>query len=236
MKILAIGCSFTNYCWPTWADFLGAENYGLSGIGNDRIFYIFNQLYENLHNYDLVVIQWTSPYRFDYRDGKDQSRSGWTYNDGNIAHSTENKEIWKRLSFWYNEEFEHTRTRHFIQAIKAMCKAKNINTYHMSMGWELIKYCDHGIGLLEEHRGYYKFNKNPGIDEHPAIDQHHQISNVIKKRYEIDTSKQAKREYLKMHDDIVSGKYLERKEVYAEWKRMKNETGRKQYYPDIFQL
>ena len=39
MKILAIGCSFTNYCWPTWADFLDADNYGLSGIGNDRMFY-----------------------------------------------------------------------------------------------------------------------------------------------------------------------------------------------------
>ena len=36
-RLFTFGCSFTNYAWPTWADFLGLEfehfeNWGVSGV------------------------------------------------------------------------------------------------------------------------------------------------------------------------------------------------------------
>ena len=84
LKLAAIGCSFTNYAWPTYADILQADRFGIAGIGNERIFYILLHLYktQQLHCYDGIIIQWTSPFRFDYL-----KKDGWTYNDGNIAHS-----------------------------------------------------------------------------------------------------------------------------------------------------
>ena len=40
-RIFTFGCSFTQYCWPTWADMLlyenSGKNYGISGGGFDQI-------------------------------------------------------------------------------------------------------------------------------------------------------------------------------------------------------
>ena len=41
-RLFVLGCSFTNYAWPTWADMLGTEfevyeNWGYPGLGNRAI-------------------------------------------------------------------------------------------------------------------------------------------------------------------------------------------------------
>jgi hypothetical protein len=41
-RLFVVGCSFTKYHWPTWADMLGKEydhfeNWGNSGLGNRAI-------------------------------------------------------------------------------------------------------------------------------------------------------------------------------------------------------
>ena len=252
MKVLAIGCSFTNYCWPTWADYLDADIYALSGIGNDRMFYIFNQLYPKLELYDLVVIQWTSPYRFDYKDGKDQSYNGWTYNDGNIAFSERNREIWLRLSYWYNEKFERLRTSHFIQATRAMCNAINKPNYHMCMSSDLNDFCDQDLSLMEKYRGTYKFEKaefngitignkeSAFIDEHPTIDSHGKIAKLISKKFNVKPiNEQCRLEFLKLHNDIRTGKYPDLQDVNDKWRQMRlqmEKEGIKKAHPDIFQL
>ena len=250
MKILAIGCSFTNYCWPTWADFLDADNYGLSGIGNDRMFYIFNQLYPKLKLYDLIVIQWTSPYRFDYKDGKNKSYNGWTYNDGNIAFSERNREIWLRLSYWYNEEFEKLRTSHFIQATRAMCNAINKPNYHMCMSGDINEFCDQELSLMQKYKGTYKFEKakfskwrqhrKPFIDEHPTIDSHSKIAKLISKKFKVKPiNEQCRLEFLKLHNDIRTGKYPDLHTVNDKWLEMRLQMEKqriKKAYPDIFQL
>lgn len=253
MKILAIGCSFTNYCWPTWADFLDADNYGLSGIGNDRMFYIFNQLYPKLELYDLIVIQWTSPYRFDYKDGKNKSYNGWTVNDGNIAFSESNKDIWKRLSYWYNEEFEKLRTSHFIQATRAMCNAINKPNYHINMSGDINEFCDQELSLMQKYKGTYKFKKvlsdrknhhkdkmGEYTDEHPTIDSHSNIAKLISKKFNVNPiNEQCRLEFLKLHNDITAGKYPDLRDVDDKWREMRHKMekeGIKKAYPDIFQL
>ena len=252
MKILAIGCSFTNYCWPTWADFLDADNYGLSGIGNDRMFYIFNQLYPKLELYDLIVIQWTSPYRFDYKDGKNKSYNGWTVNDGNIAFSESNREIWLRLSYWYNEEFEKLRTSHFIQATRAMCNAVNKPNYHINMSSDINEFCDEELSLMQKYKGTYKFEKaqftengignqsDPFIDEHPTIDSHSKIAKLISKKFKVKPiNEQCRLEFFKLHDDIRTGKYPDLHTVNDKWREMRLQMEKqriKKAYPDIFQL
>ena len=73
-RFIAIGCSFTNYRWDTWADILSAEmpdaeyiNLGTSGAGNQ---YIFTQLSHaitalDLTERDFVAIMWSGFYRED---------------------------------------------------------------------------------------------------------------------------------------------------------------------------
>jgi hypothetical protein len=71
-RLFTIGCSFTRYNWPTWADILGRkfsyyENWAQAGGGNQ---YIFNSLVEaNQRNKftkdDTVIIMWSGPDRED---------------------------------------------------------------------------------------------------------------------------------------------------------------------------
>lgn len=72
-RLFTFGCSFTNYAWPTWADFLGLEfesfeNWGVPGIGNvgisNRVAECF--LKNNITPDDTVIIQWTGHLRHDY--------------------------------------------------------------------------------------------------------------------------------------------------------------------------
>jgi len=72
-RFFAFGCSFTNYCFPTWADIIALElkvpywNYGQSGAGNQ---YIFNMLMQADCHYqfnedDLIIVEWTNIARED---------------------------------------------------------------------------------------------------------------------------------------------------------------------------
>lgn len=76
-RYFAFGCSYTNYLWPTYADYLGTcydryYNLGASGAGNR---YIFNKLLNLINNQDLlshplgekdvITIQWSGIPRED---------------------------------------------------------------------------------------------------------------------------------------------------------------------------
>jgi hypothetical protein len=71
-RLLAFGCSFTNYHWSTWADILAPEfdkfeNWAAAGAGNH---YIFNSVMEadqkqKLGPEDTVIVCWTNVNRED---------------------------------------------------------------------------------------------------------------------------------------------------------------------------
>ena len=205
MKIAAIGCSFTNYVWPTYADILQADRYGLSGIGNERIFYIFCHLYktQQLNLYDAIVLQWTSPGRFDYL-----KKDGWTFNDGNIAFSEENKHIWNKIKEWYNEDFEYEKTNNYILATKAICETIGIKHYHMSM----VHLQDY-VNLSDIHRKYpgkYRFKSAPWTPKpftvgHPTIPAHTEIAGKIAEYYNIEINQVMIDKCNKFHKKITKG-------------------------------
>lgn len=73
-RVFIVGCSFTNYFWPTWANILAFEtpqaevyNLGQSGGGNlfisERIA-AGNQIYKFDEN-DLIMVMWSSHFRED---------------------------------------------------------------------------------------------------------------------------------------------------------------------------
>ena len=71
-RLLASGCSFTDYYWPTWADILGEyfEDYCQVGIGGSDNATIARSIIKHAKPNDLVVIMWSSYDRWSfYVDG-----------------------------------------------------------------------------------------------------------------------------------------------------------------------
>ena len=71
-RFFAFGCSYTNYLWPTYADYLAATfdesyNYAKCGGGNQFIFNTFVHAItkHDIKEGDTVIIQWSSLCRFD---------------------------------------------------------------------------------------------------------------------------------------------------------------------------
>lgn len=71
-RFFAIGCSFTNWHWPTWANIIAEQhphmsfhNYGFPGMGNEYIQIVLNQLQrsKDLNSRDLVGIMWSTFHR-----------------------------------------------------------------------------------------------------------------------------------------------------------------------------
>jgi hypothetical protein len=91
-RFFAFGCSFTSYCWPTWADYLGLlveeyYNYGAAGVGNTFIYsqFLRANAYYKFNKDDLIIIAWSSPFRYDYQ--LDINRNKWDtilFNDQNV--------------------------------------------------------------------------------------------------------------------------------------------------------
>jgi hypothetical protein len=204
MKIATLGCSYTHYSWPSYADVLQADNYGLAGIGNDRIWFTLLHLYKSkqLELYDAIVIQWTSPYRFDYL-----TSNGWTHNDGNISTSIQNRFIWKNIRTWYNEPYEKQRSENFIIAAKALLSTLDIKSYHMSMTNDLSDLVDLP-NLMENFSSRYRFQKAPWTtqpfqDGHPTIQEHIKIAEKIANSLNITINHNMVKKCVDFHQQIL---------------------------------
>lgn len=127
-KLVTLGCSFTKYDWPTWADWLGSGydkyyNYGSGGCGNRYIFHAFNDaLSKGLIDKNTdVVIQWSSCLRDDRMDPHTTS---W-YGGGGVY-----------FSDYYTQEYRDRffnpyqivlETINYINSIKFLLDVKRIN-------------------------------------------------------------------------------------------------------------
>lgn len=96
-RFFAFGCSFTGYCWPTWADILSKEmpnaefyNCGKSGAGN--LFISIRALEANLkfnfNKDDLVIVMWSTFCR------EDRYYNNYWHTPGNIFTQQEYDEKW----------------------------------------------------------------------------------------------------------------------------------------------
>ena len=85
-RLFVLGCSFSNYAWPTWADILGLEfdvyeNWAFPGLGNRALAERLAEIH--VHNHltkdDTVIIQWTSHLSHDWHatDHRHQDNAGW---------------------------------------------------------------------------------------------------------------------------------------------------------------
>lgn len=191
MRIRTYGCSYTKYIYPTYADILGLDNevvnQGIPGGGNERIFYlIMKDLREKrLRKVDAVIVQWSSPYRFDYLQKNDQ----WLAY-GNII-NPDNKHaraIWHRIRSWYNPYYELEKTRNYVNTTVELFKAYGFKNVYMSLS-DLTDVFPKSTFLEHDLFGHYKggyefsgntFDKNAAfVDDHPTMLEHLDIANRI---------------------------------------------------------
>lgn len=105
-RFFAFGCSFTQYNWPTWADFVAIDlgpsvqyyNFGKQGAGNQ---YIANTIAQadakyNFTKNDLVMVCWTNVLREDrmYNDGNDEKNTPTWIAPGNLTTQTVYDKKW----------------------------------------------------------------------------------------------------------------------------------------------
>lgn len=127
-RLVTIGCSFTRYDWPTWADWMGSAysefyNYGSGGCGNRYIFHAFSDANSRgLIDKDTdVVIQWSSCVRDDRMD---PGTTSW-FGGGGVY-----------FSDYYTQEFRDRyfnpyqivlETINYIKSIRLILDIKKVN-------------------------------------------------------------------------------------------------------------
>lgn len=82
-RLVVIGCSFTQWHWPMWADVIHKQNphlelvnYGCGGMGNIYIMNVLSQLVlaDRINKDDIVGIMWSSFHRNDHYRHTDSLR------------------------------------------------------------------------------------------------------------------------------------------------------------------
>jgi hypothetical protein len=135
-RLITLGCSYTRYHWPTWADVVGRsfdqfENWGHAGIGNRAIFERLVEvlLFSNPSASDVVIVQWTHPHRFDQHNKDDAWHQGWIPK-GHIHGYQRYEDDW--IKDYWNEYSYIMHTGNFISAAKSLLEHQGCRWYFMS--------------------------------------------------------------------------------------------------------
>ena len=136
-RLLVGGCSCTDYCWPTWADYLGtvfSEYMNLAQAGSDNACVVRN-LVDHTQSGDTVIILWTGWNRhLKWSDNvfpvPKNAQNHWQYN----------YERWDKnwLVNFYNPIERLIASMDYIRLIELDSQIKNYNVYHFSaFPWRL---------------------------------------------------------------------------------------------------
>jgi len=192
--LYTFGCSFTQYKWPTWADYLHAgglakhyENWGLPGGSNDFIFHSVMECLNKITNKDIVCVMWSQPHRIsDYND-----EQGWDM-PGN-AYLYQPKERTKYL----HEDKIALENHSYFRAVATLLESRDVNFYFTSMERIELKYDEvfdtqkYFKPSMAEFLGYTSAADDtwretmPG-DRHPGPIEH---AKFAKSMFDIDNSK-----------------------------------------------
>jgi len=103
-RLFTFGCSYTQYQFPTWADFLGLEfdhyeNWALAGIGCRAIAERLAECHarNNITKNDVVIIQWTTHLRNDfYTPNTIDGRTGINWKTWGSVFSEKNQKLYDK--------------------------------------------------------------------------------------------------------------------------------------------
>lgn len=186
-RLYAFGCSFTQYKWPTWADFAHAgglaqdySNWGLPGGSNDFILHSVTECVSThaVTDKDIVAIMWSQPYRLsDYND-----EDGWDMPGNMYVYDKE------RAKFLHEDKIS-LENQSYITSVKHILDNIGCDYVFTSMQPMDLKYDDtfNTAKLfrpsMQEFLGYTRPNEQwretlPG-DKHPSPQQHMRFAHSL---------------------------------------------------------
>ena len=133
MRLLASGCSFTDYYWTTWADIIGAEfaEYRQVGMGGADNATIARSIVSNARANDIVVIMWSSYDRWSFyvEEGHPMPKdldNHWRHL-GSLA-------LWDKQFYvnYYHQVERFQTTMDYIQLVDLHSKLLGYTVYHFS--------------------------------------------------------------------------------------------------------
>lgn len=143
-RLFVLGCSFSNYAWPSWADIIGLnynefENWAWPGLGNRALLERLTEIIvtKNLTINDTVIIQWTSHLRNDWHstDTRHGTEVGWK-TSGSIFNEI-NKDLYNKnwiFNFW-DEASYAMHMLNYIHSAQRILDSIGCEWYMTSMGY-----------------------------------------------------------------------------------------------------
>jgi hypothetical protein len=133
VRMLASGCSYTDYCWSTWANILGQQfdSYQQVGTGGADNATVARSIVEHARSGDTVIVMWTSFDRWStyqekvYPMPKD-ANNHWRH-VGSLA-------CWDKEFFtkYYNPVERFQTTMDYVQLVDLHSKSVGYTAYHFS--------------------------------------------------------------------------------------------------------
>ena len=211
-RLITIGCSLTQYDYPTWADMAGTHfeehyNLGNPGCGHNYMLNIFTEadILLNLGEGDTVIVMSTSFVRYDV--WLPNGDWGWQGN-GNVYVGMPQE----FLKNFYSDEHNLMQSFSCLKSIYEICKSKKIN-FILLKGFPTdfnnhyynvdVEFFDNQINELfnfknypslkefteeqmGEYKGYEWQDQDGKIDQHPTMLMHHRYLKKLLPQYSIN--------------------------------------------------
>jgi len=133
MRLLASGCSYTDYSWTTWADVIGAEfdEYRQVGQGGCDNAFIARSVVTHARPDDVVVVMWSSYDRWSFYSDKvdplpKDVDNHWRH-IGSLA-------LWDKQFYvkYYHKIERFQTTMDYVQLVDLHSRANGYTVYHFS--------------------------------------------------------------------------------------------------------
>lgn len=229
-RLLASGCSYTSYCWSTWADILGREfnSYSRVGIGGCDNATVARSIVKHARPQDVVIVLWTSFDRWSFYSeepylmpNKDPTNH-WRHQGSAVLKS---KEFF--VNYYHPVERFQT-TMDYIQLIDLHSKSVGYSAYHFAAfplfhaetdikndprleeiykGFQIDNNCLLDISLetfrQQNHNIHtsHRYNKN---DSHPTPLAHWDyVETVIAPRLGVELDPSNKSNIVQEHENLI---------------------------------
>lgn len=187
-RIFTFGCSFTDYLWTTWPEYISLDlniplwNYGRSGAGNQFMANMVTQA-DSIHNFnekDLIMISWSNVCREDR-----WFNGGWV-TPGNI---------------YSQDAYDSNFVKKYVDPVG--CLLRDLSIISLTLGYLQNKKCQYHFfsmcDLIEQ--------VDQGDTNHVDADNH-QYQNILKTYSK--TIKEIKPSFYKIlwNNDIYHNKFV----------------------------
>lgn len=143
-RLFVFGCSYTNYAWPTWANFLSIEyqnyqNWAMPGLGNRAIAERVAECCcrHEFNENDIVIVQWSSHLRNDWYNliENGNGTGGWRTR-GSIFNYINLEKVYDRKwieRFWFEPAYIMHSINN-IRLVQGLLESTGCQYYMTGMG------------------------------------------------------------------------------------------------------